>query len=677
MKTSYSGLLRAAKDEVSKVEKLNPSRYFFITSQELTVGQKDELYKLFGRWMISSDDVYSGTDIDSLIARHSEVEREHVKLWLNSGGVLFNVINSGTINASARLLERAQEDMTRFVHTINFDKAKDILNAERTCLIAGPPGVGKTMLAHSLIVDAANHGFEPIEISDDIETGWRMFDPNRKQFFLYDDFLGAIALSEKLNKNEDRRIVEFMEKVSKSKKHLLVLTTREYILRDAEQTYLSLEEIGFSSRLALALPSYSRNAKAKILYNHVYHSELPSQLSSQFSDGGWKSVVDHRGFNPRLIKYATGDLLRDAGTDYLSQFTGILDNPVKLWTNAYDRHLNELQRRILQTLCSFQGVSVELLTTAIATSYQNSQHVTGRETKLALRTLEQTFVKTEKSGNTISVNFDSPTVREFVLSILEDDNQSIERIIKNAVAIEQLLTVATAGRQDESSRYSFVKLKSTTPRFNLQPVSHIFTESVVRLLDQQMNQKNQIDRLLLALLSLPNSLLPSESWWGSTVDYLLSSWAEGKGRPSDVIRLLRFPQIADRLHTQLQSFKLALAKLWDNKTFADPDDWGAYLDIIEEFFEEEFPSDTVSIFEDLVENEIWNSSLKNEVDFDGLIRIAERLELPDSVIDLDERRDELLSSVDMDDDIDGYRGSGSSSESGDAAAIESMFNRFR
>jgi hypothetical protein len=47
------------------------------------------------------------------------------------------------------------------------------------------PGIGKTTLARILMADAVVDGYEPIEVSHDIEEGWKMLDDSTKQIFLW------------------------------------------------------------------------------------------------------------------------------------------------------------------------------------------------------------------------------------------------------------------------------------------------------------------------------------------------------------------------------------------------------------------------------------------------------------------------------------------------------------
>lgn len=83
--------------------------------------------------MNSESDVYSADAIDALISKFPDVERRQIKLWLNTGSQLFISLHAGIYNQSHALAERAADDMMRFVYTKNFDRAQDVLTANRVC----------------------------------------------------------------------------------------------------------------------------------------------------------------------------------------------------------------------------------------------------------------------------------------------------------------------------------------------------------------------------------------------------------------------------------------------------------------------------------------------------------------------------------------------------------------
>ena len=85
-----------------------------------------------------------------------------------------------------------------------------------------------------------------------------------KQVFYFDDFLGKTAL-EKLQKNEDQRLVELMEEVSANPRWRLILTTREYILNIAKRRYEVFAHPPVDLTMCVInLSDYTRPIRAKI-----------------------------------------------------------------------------------------------------------------------------------------------------------------------------------------------------------------------------------------------------------------------------------------------------------------------------------------------------------------------------------------------------------------------------
>lgn len=640
VKTPSSGLLRAAKKEVPKVENLNPSRYLFITSQELTVGQKDELSQLFTRWMTSAADVYSGTDIDALIDRYPEVERKHVKLWLNSGSELFSVVHSGLVNRSRHLAERAAEEMDVFVYTENFVKAKEILASNHTCVIAGAPGVGKTTLAYALIMDSIQEGYVPVSISRNIEEASNLFDPNAKQIFMYDDFLGQISGREKLEKNEDRDLVDFLETVGKSPNHLFILTTREYILREAKDRYAKLEEIPQTAHVTLAIPSYSHEIKAQILYNHIWHSSLPAELRKQFSAGGWKTIVDHEGFSPRLIKYATGKLLVGNKENYLSEFKKVLDNPVKLWQEAYDHHLNEIQRTILRVLCTYSRARLDEVVADTIALLPTEQGLSQRRIESQLKFLDQTFIRIDLIADIRMISFDSPTVREFMHSVIKDDRYVLEELVKNAKDLDQLWMLASATFTNVDFLYIRSRSVDNVSELNLTLVSETFQEAIIRLFNKEnQNGMSQLREPSLHTLSkIPTYLQPSKNWWESQFHLLQNYWRDGIGYLPDLFQLLIGDSFSEVLEGNKEFAFESLSILLDKSIRNNAMDWEAWLNLYDYILLEDIPEGAAEEFESYIVNEFIEHGSVSDHQVDEYLDIAIRLECEEAISLLEEQQ---------------------------------------
>ncbi|WP_134911112.1 hypothetical protein [Paenibacillus sp. IHB B 3084] len=214
---------------------------------------------------MSYEDIFGKGDLNNLLGQYSEIEEKYYKLWLSSTAVLKTILQSNIKNRSEFLEDSIKNSIKLFVQNKSVNEAIDILNDVNFTIISGNPGVGKTTLAKMLILHYMSKEFELIEISEDIEEGNKLFAEDKKQIFYYDDFLGSNFLERSISKNEDKRLYYFMERIKANKNKKLIMTTREYILKQAQQKYevLGRTDIDLAKHI-LDLESYTRVAKAEI-----------------------------------------------------------------------------------------------------------------------------------------------------------------------------------------------------------------------------------------------------------------------------------------------------------------------------------------------------------------------------------------------------------------------------
>jgi polynucleotide 5'-kinase involved in rRNA processing len=73
-------------------------------------------------------------------------------------------VNSDVLTRSEALLADIREALPRYVHTSSFSGAHEMLAEYNVVIIAGPQGVGKTTLAHLLLLDAVQAGYTPYRV---------------------------------------------------------------------------------------------------------------------------------------------------------------------------------------------------------------------------------------------------------------------------------------------------------------------------------------------------------------------------------------------------------------------------------------------------------------------------------------------------------------------------------
>lgn len=420
-----SALERAARAENEKVGRLKPARYIFATSASLTPMLKEKLQKAMPSAPLAQQDIFGRADLNNLIDRHQSIHKKHFKLWLASTAVLERILHSGVYNRTQAEMDVIKVMIPKFVQNDSVTEAEAILKKNGALIIAGEPGVGKSTLARMLVWLHAEQDWK-ISVIDDIGEAFSISGENEKRLVFFDDFLGQIQLSPDLIRSTDQRFPPFLERVKTNKNIRFILTTRDYILRQAQaqSSRLSSTKIN-ATEFTLSVGRYTRAAKAEILFNHIYFSDTSQEeKQSLLKDDFFFEIIDHRNFNPRLI-----DLLTSA--DYVSisdrpirevvQF--VLDNPHELWEKPYRNHIT-VEGRALMLALFFNEVRVALPTLedafhrmVVAMNLSIGRADISMRFRAALKELEGSVIAIEDRR----VRFANPGVRDFLQrAVIED-----------------------------------------------------------------------------------------------------------------------------------------------------------------------------------------------------------------------------------------------------------------
>lgn len=312
--SSFPSLLAKIRTEKAKLDLLVPApgRYILATTKALTEENISALVQELKPHCHGPEDILDIARIEQLLLDHEDVVRENVKLWISSVAVMDRIIHAATFTNSEEFLLQAQKNARIFVQPKTINPARRILHEEHSCVISGSAGVGKTTLASILALEYYAQNFQVLVVEEDIREADALYRDSVKQIFLYDDFLGRNDPWQKLGKNEDARILRFMNRVAESPNHRFVLTTREYILRTAESRYESLSKMHLADRKCLLeMTAYSLLEKGLILYHHLYFSEeIPiSEIQDLVERKLYRNIVNHRNYTPRHIS----DALKEIG----------------------------------------------------------------------------------------------------------------------------------------------------------------------------------------------------------------------------------------------------------------------------------------------------------------------------------------------------------------------------
>jgi len=448
--TGLPKLLRHLEDKESKkVQELKPDRYIFATSVGLSKKNKSDIASYFRPYIRNTSDIYGRDDLNNLLQKYPDIEKSHNKLWISSTAVLQRVLHNAVSSRSVFVESEIKRKASLFVPTKNFDSAINILNKTHVLLIEGVPGVGKTTLAEFLVLKLLANGFKLVVIDGDLHDGEDVFDPDGRQVFYFDDFLGSNYLQLLHSKGSGASISRFVDRIIRDKKKRMILTTRTTILNRAYQQLHQLGQHKLSrSDFELHLDDYSRYDKARILYNHMFFCRLRPEFSEQIFKGeSYFEIIDHENYNPRIIEFITDPLRLESvdASEYMPYVRHNLDHPDEIWEAAYENQIDANARFALDTLFSIgDSADDEAFRKAFDArlDYEVKYHGHQRHSQAfrnAIRLLLDGFITLEKSyasGGTYS--FINPSVVDFLISRHTADPSDIWHILDSAIYLRQL-----------------------------------------------------------------------------------------------------------------------------------------------------------------------------------------------------------------------------------------------
>ena len=438
------------KQEAAKVINLKPNRYIFVTTLALGVKNKEDIKNVFTPYISSTNDVLGKQFLNTFLRKHHDIVENHFKLWLTSTAVLKRILENGIKGRSEFTSNVIRQRIKRFVPSKTHNNAVEILNKNNFLLITGEPSIGKTTLANFLTYQFLAEGFELVYVRE-IREAEDNYTQNKKQIFYFDDFLGATTLNLKSSSNADSAMVDFIERVKIDKTKKLILTCRTIILNKTKQISEKIDNSKIQlSNHEISIKDYRYIDKARILYNHIYYSNISIDLKEIFFQNQfhWK-VIKHKNYNPRIVEFFTDEERLQPNKDYSEEVIDFLENPSKIWEKYYCIQISHEARLFIATLFSLGGkyvIQERTLQEAFDARLQfekeknNYTIITGTFNRVVKELIGGFICKIHQIEETYSIDeyrFVNPSIEDFLYYYYSSNIEEYFQVLKSSISLDQ------------------------------------------------------------------------------------------------------------------------------------------------------------------------------------------------------------------------------------------------
>lgn len=469
IKTDISGFLSSLRKEISKVEELNPKKYYICCSKELTPQNKKDIYGMFSDYMDSTANIVTLIEINDFLeqAENADVLHKHFKLWIESTNILTDIYTNDICIDSDALLSDIEDSVQMFVKTSAYDHALKCLEKNNVLIVIGNPGVGKTITSKMLILHYASLGYRVRYTTDgaDLSALKKALTQSSeaKEVILLDDCFGQAYFS--MKETQENELLTLIKHIKRYSNKILIMNSRVTIYQEAKERtpnlVKSLDRKEYKA-FVLDMDNISSVEKAKIFYNHLYFSDVPQEYRKNIRwNKNYRRIVMHPNYNPRIMEFVCNQRQLEAiephnYTDFIIQ---CLQNPEQMWKNEYERRIKNTDRILLTTLYSLTNTMVSIDMVKKCYEHRISRMV---DVDVSINHFEQSvnrllgsMIKIVDVEGVKMLSAANPSVNDFICAHLEKNEPEKNVVLETSITLYQLKRLMSDERYEEKVKQIF------------------------------------------------------------------------------------------------------------------------------------------------------------------------------------------------------------------------------
>jgi hypothetical protein len=313
------------KDELAKAEKLSRSNlaqtYLLMTNAKISGDADKTIREAFQNIKgLNHFDIFGSEWLTQQILESKRLRAFVPRIY--GLGDLTQILDERVYRQADEILHTWKDNLAKFVPTDAHNKSVKALLGEGFVLLLGDPMAGKSTIAASLALAAADQWqCVPVFVTkpDDFKSHWNPDEP--KQFFWVDDVFGQTQFDSSLVEGWNRLFPLLNAALRKGTK--ILFTSRTYIFNAAQR---ELKESAFpqikNSQVTIHVENLTLDEKERILYNHLRLGSQPPEFRRSIKQF-LPAIASNEKFFPEVAKrlgdpFFTKNLILHE--DYLKRF---------------------------------------------------------------------------------------------------------------------------------------------------------------------------------------------------------------------------------------------------------------------------------------------------------------------------------------------------------------------
>lgn len=465
------------KKELPKIDKIKElKKYYLIVSTQLTPQNENEIIKILDKYIEDSNQIISYNEIEFFLEQEKNIDvlKNNSKLWLTSYRVL-EIFQQKYIDFEINnLLDNIKSNMSYFVETNVFRKCYDKILNDRLLIISGAPGVGKTINSNMLVAKMiANNPDLKLKTTNgsNYKEMIKTLDYDSFEIIILDDFLGQSYLDK--TSEQISEIIKIIDYVKRNSNKYLILNSRLNVLNDAKMTHEKFEELLNSlegNKYVIDMENITYLEKAEIIYNLHYFNKVPKEYFEELKKKNlfwyrYEEIVKNANYNTRIIEYCVINYKKDniSKEKYYEYIMKNIKNPRQVWHRQFSKFSNE-ELSYLHTMYSLGTNDVSNV--RLKECFENVSRKRNYDTEQnkynkITEKMSNCIIKQSVKGTEFVLNVINPSVNDYIMNELKENNLELEKMLEECVYIEQLINLVNINPKIiEKISFNILKLKS-------------------------------------------------------------------------------------------------------------------------------------------------------------------------------------------------------------------------